>query len=55
MNEGVFLLLYAHLGLIQFFNLLTILWNDRTRISRLVAKQPDAAKSQSLTMLEFMT
>ena len=47
MNEGVFLLLYAHLGLIQFFILLTILWNDRARISRLVAKDQDAAKSQS--------
>jgi hypothetical protein len=32
MSEGVFLLLYAHLGLFQFFILLAILWLDRARI-----------------------
>jgi small-conductance mechanosensitive channel len=47
MNEGVFLLLYAHLGLVQFIILLTILWNDRARISRLVVKDQDASTSQS--------
>jgi small-conductance mechanosensitive channel len=50
MNEGVFLLLYAHLGLFQFFILLTILWMDRARITRLVMKTPkdtDSASSSS--------
>jgi small-conductance mechanosensitive channel len=44
LNEGVFLLLYAHLGLVQFSILLTILWKDRGRIGRLVAKDQDPAK-----------
>ena len=49
MSEGVFLLLYAHLGLIQFSILLTILWKDRTRIGRLIRKAQDAADSQPST------
>ena len=47
LSEGVFLLLYAHLGLIQFIILLTILWKDRARINRLVLKDQDAATSPS--------
>jgi len=47
MSEGVFLLLYAHLGLVQFFILLTILWKDRDRIGDLVARDQEAGKSQS--------
>ncbi len=47
LNEGVFLLLYAHLGVVQFIILLTILWNDRARISRSVVKDQDAAESKS--------
>jgi len=47
LNEGVFLLLYAHLGVIQFIILLTILWKDHARISRLVVKYPDAGTSPS--------
>ncbi len=47
MSEGVFLLLYAHLGLFQFFILLAILWMDRTRITRLVMKRPTDAGSPS--------
>ena len=47
MSEGVFLLLYAHLGLFQFFILLAILWMDRARITRLVMKTPTGAESQS--------
>ena len=47
MDEGVFLLLYAHLGLIQFFILLAILWNDRARIGRLILKDQETATSQS--------
>jgi small-conductance mechanosensitive channel len=46
MSEGVFLLLYAHLGLIQFFILLAILWGDRAHIGRLVAKDQDTANAQ---------
>jgi len=45
MNEGVFLLLYAHLGLIQFFILLAILWMDRARITRLIMKTPNGTQS----------
>ena len=47
MSEGVFLLLYAHLGLFQFFILLAILWMDRARITRLVMKTPTDAVPQS--------
>ncbi len=47
LNEGVFLLLYAHLGLIQFIILLTILWKDRARINRLIMRDQDAATSPS--------
>lgn len=47
MSEGVFLLLYAHLGLFQFFILLAILWMDRARITRLVMKTPTDAESPS--------
>lgn len=47
LSEGVFLLLYAHLGLFQFFILLAILWMDRARITRLVMKTPTDAESQS--------
>ena len=49
MSEGVFLLLYAHLGLIQFSILLTILWSDRARIGRLIRKDQDSADSQPST------
>jgi hypothetical protein len=47
LNEGVFLLLYAHLGVVQFIILLTILWKDRARIGRSVVKDQDAAESKS--------
>jgi len=36
MSEGVFLLLYSHLGILQFFILLTIPWMDRKRINRII-------------------
>ena len=49
MSEGVFLLLYAHLGLIQFSILLTILWSDRPRIGRLIRQDPDSPDSQPST------
>ncbi|MCP4627794.1 MAG: mechanosensitive ion channel [bacterium] len=47
MSEGVFLLFYAHLGLVQFFILLAILWMDRARITRLIMKTPTETGSQS--------
>ena len=49
MGEGVFLLLYAHLGLIQFSILLTILWSDRARIGRLIRQDQYPADSQPST------
>lgn len=36
MSEGVFLLLYSHLGILQFFILLAIPWLDRKRINRTI-------------------
>jgi len=45
MSEGVFLLLYSHLGLLQFIILLAIVWMDRALITRLIMKaqnEPDA-------------
>ena len=45
LSEGVFLLLYSHLGLVQFIILLTILWKDRGRISNVILKKPDEVKS----------
>ncbi len=47
MSEGVFLLLYAHVGLVQFFILLAILWMDRARITRLIVKTPNETESPS--------
>jgi len=47
MNEGVFLLLYSLLGLFQFIILLTIVWMDRARITRLIMKKQNGAESQS--------
>jgi len=46
MSEAVFLLLYSHLGLFQFMILLAMLWMDRARITRSIAKaQDDAGES----------
>ena len=41
LSEGVFLLLYSHLGLFQFLILLAMLWKDRARITRSIGKEPD--------------
>ena len=41
MSEGVFLLLYSHLGLFQFLILLAMLWKDRARITRSITKEQD--------------
>jgi hypothetical protein len=45
MSQGVFLLLYSHLGLFQFLILLAMLWNDRARITRSIGKEQDFAGS----------
>jgi small-conductance mechanosensitive channel len=45
MSEGVFLLLYSHLGLFQFIILLVIVWMDRERITRLILKKQNGAAS----------
>ena len=45
MSEGVFLLLYSHLGLFQFLILLAMLWKDRARITRSIGKEQDLAGS----------
>jgi hypothetical protein len=47
MSEGVFLLLYAHLGLFQFTILLAILWMDRARITRRIIETPKETESPS--------
>jgi len=47
MSESVFLLLYSHLGLFQFAILLTMLWLDRTRITRLILKNQNGAESST--------
>ncbi|MDX2502564.1 MAG: hypothetical protein QNL14_18925, partial [Deltaproteobacteria bacterium] len=41
MSQGVFLLLYSHLGLFQFLILLAMLWKDRARITRSIGKEQD--------------
>ncbi len=48
MSEGVFLLLYSHLGLLQFVILLAIVWMDRALITRLIMKAQNGAESQSM-------
>ena len=45
MSQGVFLLLYSHLGLFQFLILLAMLWKDRARITRSMIKETDDAQS----------
>jgi small-conductance mechanosensitive channel len=45
MSEGVFLLLYSHLGLFQFMILLAIVWMDRALITRLILKKQNGAES----------
>ena len=45
MSEGVFLLLYSHLGLFQFMILLAMLWKDRARITRSMIKEQDDAQA----------
>ena len=45
LSLGVFLLLYSHLGLVQFIILLTLLWMDRARITRLVLKKQNIPDS----------
>ena len=45
MSQGVFLLLYSHLGLFQFMILLAMLWKDRARITRSIIKEKDDARS----------
>ncbi|MBT8368572.1 MAG: mechanosensitive ion channel family protein [Deltaproteobacteria bacterium] len=47
LSEGVFLLFYSHLGIIQFLILLAILWMDRARITRLILKSPNEAEAKS--------
>jgi small-conductance mechanosensitive channel len=47
LSEGVFLLLYSHLGLFQFMILLAIVWMDRKRISRHLLKEQNDAQSPS--------
>jgi hypothetical protein len=47
MSEGVFLLLYSHLGLFQFIILLAMVWMDRARITRLILKEQNDAESPS--------
>ena len=49
MSEGVFLLLYSHLGLVQFIILLAIVWMDRARITRLILKKQNGAETPSLS------
>ena len=41
MSEGVFLLLYSHLGILQFLILLAIVWLDRKRINRVLLNPED--------------
>ena len=48
MSEGVFLLLYSHLGLFQFIILLAIVWMDRALITRMIMKAQNGAESQSV-------
>jgi hypothetical protein len=48
-REGVFLLLYSHLGLFQFLILLTMLWMDRARITRSIGKEQDDDASSVLS------
>ncbi len=45
MSEGVFLLLYSHLGLFQFIILLAIVWTDRALITRLILKKQNGSES----------
>ena len=45
MSQGVFLLLYSHLGLFQFMILLAMLWKDRARITRSMIKEQDDAQA----------
>ena len=49
MSQGVFLLLYSHLGMFQFLILLAMLWKDRARITRSIPGEkngaPEAATS----------
>jgi len=45
MGEGVFVLLYSHLGLFQFMILLAMLWKDRARITRSIIKEQDDARA----------
>jgi small-conductance mechanosensitive channel len=47
MSEGVFLLLYSHLGLFQLLILLAMLWKDRERITRSITKGKDGDPSQA--------
>jgi len=47
MSEGVFLLFYSHLGMLQFVILVTILWSDRARITRSIMKDQKAVQSQT--------
>jgi small-conductance mechanosensitive channel len=47
MSEGVFLLLYSHLGLFQFAILLTMVWKDRRRIAYLISKKEKDAESRA--------
>ena len=49
MSEGVFLLLYSHLGLFQFIILLAIVWMDRALITRLVMKAQNETASPELS------
>ena len=47
MSEGVFLLLYSHLGLFQFMILLAIVWMDRALITRMIMKAQNGAEAKS--------
>ena len=45
LKEGVFLLLYSHLGVFQFFILLAMVWMDRARITNSINKKYNQAES----------
>ncbi len=54
MSEGVFLLLYSHLGLLQFIILLAIPWLDRKRINRIMlSANRETAKNTSASRVKI--
>jgi len=45
LSDGVFLLLYSHLGMLQFIILLTMVWMDRTHITHSIEKKRNRAEA----------